>query len=254
MMPTPIRKFHGAAWLTAAILAASPAAAVQIFHDDFDSEAGGSTAIFQQSLTNWTITGYVDVIGTDNTLGYTVPSTVIDLGGGLTGGFMKTKQSFSYGAGETVRISWDMSGNQIRPLSPDIPYMQFYFAQTHPEQFQEVAYLKGGGFFSWVDFEPWDGSGYFRLYDYFFAYGDGLYGDYPFTRQWIEFVPRIAGAFQFELGTYSGGGYGPLIDNFSVDVSPTAAVPEPATWALLIAGFGMVGAAARRRTRNTVTA
>ena len=29
----------------------------------------------------------------------------------------------------------------------------------------------------------------------------------------------------------------------------TAAVPEPATWAMLIAGFGMVGFAARRRAR-----
>ncbi|WP_255602578.1 FxDxF family PEP-CTERM protein [Polymorphobacter megasporae] len=28
----------------------------------------------------------------------------------------------------------------------------------------------------------------------------------------------------------------------------TAAVPEPASWALMLAGFGMVGFAARRRT------
>ena len=31
-----------------------------------------------------------------------------------------------------------------------------------------------------------------------------------------------------------------------------AAVPEPATWAMLIAGFGMVGSAMRRRTAATV--
>jgi hypothetical protein len=34
---------------------------------------------------------------------------------------------------------------------------------------------------------------------------------------------------------------------FEFDDIATGAVPEPATWALLIAGFGLVGAAARRR-------
>ncbi|TRW17632.1 PEPxxWA-CTERM sorting domain-containing protein [Glacieibacterium frigidum] len=37
--------------------------------------------------------------------------------------------------------------------------------------------------------------------------------------------------------------------NFSIST-----VPEPATWGLMIAGFGMVGFAARRRTRTSVTA
>ena len=35
--------------------------------------------------------------------------------------------------------------------------------------------------------------------------------------------------------------------------SPTSAVPEPATWAMMIAGFGIVGSAVRRR-RPTVLA
>lgn len=38
-----------------------------------------------------------------------------------------------------------------------------------------------------------------------------------------------------------------------VSFSPDT-VPEPATWAMLIAGFGMVGATARRRRANAVTA
>lgn len=249
--------FRAAGWrlplgamLGAALLAPGPAAAERIFFDDFNAEAGGGTAIFQTALTNWTVSGYVDVIGTDNQLGYTVDSSVIDLGGGLTGGFIKSKQQFSYEAGKLVTISWDMSGNQIRPDNPDAVYMQFYFEQTHPEQFQEVRFIEGTEFFDWVDYGPWDGCecDSIRIYDYFFALGYDLGGDYPMTRQSISFLPVSSGAFQFELGNWTGGGYGALIDNFAVDVSDyTTAVPEPATWALMITGFGFVGAGMRRR-------
>lgn len=36
------------------------------------------------------------------------------------------------------------------------------------------------------------------------------------------------------------------------DIATSGAVPEPATWAFMIAGFGMVGSAARRRRRQSV--
>ncbi len=41
--------------------------------------------------------------------------------------------------------------------------------------------------------------------------------------------------------------YGPVLDNVSISV-----VPEAATWAMLIAGFGMVGVATRRRRQPPV--
>jgi hypothetical protein len=31
------------------------------------------------------------------------------------------------------------------------------------------------------------------------------------------------------------------------------AIPEPATWAMMLGGFGLLGAAARRRSRTTLT-
>lgn len=48
----------------------------------------------------------------------------------------------------------------------------------------------------------------------------------------------------FELDTIAGTAAG--------DGNPNAAIPEPAAWVMLVAGFGLVGAAARRR-RGTVS-
>lgn len=39
-----------------------------------------------------------------------------------------------------------------------------------------------------------------------------------------------------------------------IPATPTAPLPEPAAWALLVAGFAMVGASMRRRTGNVVSA
>ncbi|NJC34322.1 hypothetical protein GGR88_001796 [Sphingomonas jejuensis] len=42
-------------------------------------------------------------------------------------------------------------------------------------------------------------------------------------------------------------------DGFRINSISVAAVPEPATWAMMIAGFGMVGAGMRRRAGRTAT-
>jgi hypothetical protein len=52
-----------------------------------------------------------------------------------------------------------------------------------------------------------------------------------------------AGSYTFSI---TGDGAGGLPAGLYV-AATTGAVPEPATWAMLIAGFGMVGAAMRRR-------
>ena len=47
----------------------------------------------------------------------------------------------------------------------------------------------------------------------------------------------------------SGNVFGPALDNVSI----SAAVPEPATWAMMIAGFGFVGGSMRARRRNAAS-
>lgn len=46
---------------------------------------------------------------------------------------------------------------------------------------------------------------------------------------------------------------GTLYDSYTVQ-SPSGAVPEPAAWAMMIGGFGLVGASARRRRSAVVAA
>lgn len=52
---------------------------------------------------------------------------------------------------------------------------------------------------------------------------------------------------QFGPESYNVG-----IDNIAFTVTPTGAVPEPATWALMIGGFGAAGAMLRRRRTPAV--
>lgn len=62
--------------------------------------------------------------------------------------------------------------------------------------------------------------------------------EFKFSRYWYYYPPGE---------TVMGSGY---ITNFSVDLQQP--VPEPASWAMMIGGFGLVGLAARRR-RNMLS-
>jgi len=103
-----------------------------------------------------------------------------------------------------------------------------------------------------------------------------LYGaTLPDTLAYLGFSGTIAGGLTGATTTNLGGGTyrvdlntaayqafafgqqrrgdGPQGDGFRINSISVAAVPEPATWAMMIAGFGMVGAGMRRRTGRTAT-
>jgi hypothetical protein len=77
---------------------------------------------------------------------------------------------------------------------------------------------------------------------------------------WIKSTYTIAdaGTYRLQFGVSNFGDTsldtGLAFTGALVDGNPVDPVPEPATWAMLIAGFGLVGAAARRRRNAAVAA
>lgn len=64
----------------------------------------------------------------------------------------------------------------------------------------------------------------------------GVSSDAFFAQTTKNNPPGEAGTTSFTVGTVR---------------TPASAIPEPATWAMMVGGFGMMGFAARRRTRPT---
>lgn len=99
------------------------------------------------------------------------------------------------------------------------------------------------------------------IYSYSASFADFLVG--PGT-YWVSFVPDIGFPPQWGWATSATGTNNAYQDFFGVGAPINVnlaftvlgrAVPEPASWAMMIAGFGLVGAAMRRRaTLVTVTA
>lgn len=96
------------------------------------------------------------------------------------------------------------------------------------------------------------------LLDQVFFIGDGLTGDGAGDVQ--SFVaPKSASMLYLgfaDAGGYNGGpgSYGDNVGTLAVTISGgTAAVPEPASWAMFIGGFGAIGYAMRRRQRTMVS-
>jgi hypothetical protein len=113
-----------------------------------------------------------------------------------------------------------------------------------------------------------------------FAMGSGWFGGSPALQYLVLHDGRLIAAGEITgVSTYTGFGYygfsGMLMDELRLQVQSSAgnafnptgyeagaydafttagAVPEPANWALMIAGFGLTGAAMRRRRSTTVAA
>ena len=71
----------------------------------------------------------------------------------------------------------------------------------------------------------------------------------PTSGRSYSFVSQLSGRFDVDELTPLDFGF----DHSWAGANAVADAPEPATWAMMVGGFGLVGGALRRRARTTVT-
>ena len=221
--------------LAIASLVAMPATATTFF-DDFEDETAGGTILNYSGFANWTVSdGTVDLIRSGE-FGITcrTGNYCVDLDGSTgDAGVLTLSAPIAIGPGDVVDIvSW-ISGNQrgggndsvdIRLiLKPEVPVTGFQF-------------LTESGYTLPVDFPGGLGLAIIPR---------SIEPGAPFTNFGFRFTAGGATTLTLQFLPLDGDNIGAILDDVSIRVTP--AIPEPATWAMLIAGFGLVGAAARRR-------
>ena len=72
----------------------------------------------------------------------------------------------------------------------------------------------------------------------------------PYIAYSFDISTLAAGTYQLRFAQVDNQGFfNQGVDNVSIE-AVAGAVPEPASWAMMIVGFGIVGALARRRIVN----
>lgn len=244
---------------TAAASVAHAASTVTLFKTNFDTietqtipettypvtdRSGNSFNLRDRDLAGWTITGVVDLVIPNGGFGFSVlncgapdpAGRCLDLAGSTTGFILSDPISFA--ANRLVTVSFDVSGSQ-RISPPNIFAASASFES--PVGLESIKVLSGPSSFS--------DDVVRRLLSGGPAYQVTLPSEAPFVTYAYSFLPTSNGSFRIRFGTPSLGSRGPVLDNVLV-TQVSGPVPEPAAWAMLIAGFGLVGAA-RRRVRYT---
>jgi hypothetical protein len=214
------------------------AQATIVLQDNFDGENGGATALNYTGFTNWISNGAggVDLVAMPD-FGLTCAGgsgSCVDLDGSAGPGRIETARSYAFNAGDRVLLTFDISGSQ-RGNDSDIWRAGFSF--VNPTDILGFGYNVAG-----TDiFTPQLRLGTTRIF-----LVPTLTPDAPFANRNIYFTAAESGALNVFFGDRGSDGIGPILDNVVLDIS--AAVPEPASWAMLIAGFALVGGAMRWRT------
>jgi len=192
----------------------APTQAAVILLDTFDTENGGVTALNYTGFANFTVNGQVDLVASGD-YDITCTGSCVDLDGTNGPGELESA-SFAHNAGDFIRLSVLLGGSQ-RTLN-GLDTLTYGFHSTSDGNITGTL--------------PIASTDLFNIYNF----------DYVFTG---------SGTFYFTLGTTSADYVGPLVDAVGLELTPRPRdvdpVPEPATWAMMIGGFALVGSAMRRR-------
>jgi hypothetical protein len=219
-----------------------PAHAGTVYSNNFDSENGGNSALNYNSFNGLTVTnGTVDLVKSGD-FGITCAGgsgACVDLDGTSFDAGLVSSNSYGFNAGQRVALSLLFSGNQRNAPPPDSFTMRFDF--TGPIS----------GTFGYESSTFGTSTAAFTNQSSLTLTVSNIQPNFAFTDLTFFFDPTSGGSTTFALQDGGNDNIGVVIDNLSLSVG---AVPEPATWAMMLAGFGLAGMAVRRRRPAMVIA
>ena len=214
-----------------------------LFSDNFEAEVITDPDGWEMnyaSFANFFVGGggTVDLLGTPNGFGLVGDGQFVDLDGSSgQAGFLETIQQFDVAAGQLVTLSFSGGGSQ-RGQGIDNLFGGFRFFGT---PVVSGVTLRG---FATAETSNAPSPTLFGVDPFVFATD-------PYQTYSISFRTNAATRFSAVIGTGGGDNIGPLVDNVTISAQ---AIPEPATWGLMILGFGTAGAMLRRRRSGALAA
>ena len=231
-----------------AVGGATPAQAAVVYENNFDNENGGNTAIDYNGFTGLTVSGGTVSIIKSGHLGLSCvggSGACVNLGGSnRSQPNVLSSGSYSFVSGQTTTLTFSMLCREGFFQGDVVPALIFGGTLTG-----SWGYSMNGTTQNMGRFEAQS-----LIYSHNGSNPSGPLADYT-----LFFTPDSGGTVSFAFGAnynFSSNANdvaGPILDNVSLTMASApvgGAVPEPATWGMMILGFGVVGGAMRRRRRR----